>query len=85
VNGKEITMYATSTKAGQILLYAYDAINGTLVGTHHLGRLNPYDAIDFAPTIEGGLAVLGNTDVNGRFSRITLIKLSEKELIDFAN
>lgn len=84
VNGKEITMYATSTKGGQILLYAYDAINGTLVGTHHLGRLNPYDAIDFAPTIDGGLAVLGNTDVNGRFSRITLIKLSENELIDFA-
>lgn len=84
VNGKEITLYATSTKAGQILLYAYDAINGTLVGTHHLGMLNPYEAIDFVPTIDGGLAVLGNTFVNGRFSRITLIKLSESELIDFA-
>ena len=85
VNGKEITLYATSTKAGQILLYAYDANNGTLVGTHHLGRLNPYEAIDFVPTSDGGLAVLGNTFVNGRFSRITLVKLSEKELIEFAN
>ena len=85
VNGREITMYATSTKGGQILLYAYDAINGTLVGTHHLGRLNPYEAIDFVATNDGGLAVLGNTFVNGRFSRITLIKLSEKELIEFAN
>lgn len=84
VNGREITMYATSTKGGQILLYAYDAINGTLVGTHHLGRLNPYEAIDFVPSNDGGLAVLGNTFVNGRFSRITLIKLSEKELIEFA-
>ena len=85
VNGKEITLYATSTKAGQILLYAYDAISGKLVGTHHLGRLNPYEAIDFVTTTDGGLAVLGNTFVNGRFSRITLIKLSEKELIGFAN
>ena len=85
VNGTEITLYATSTKAGQILLYAYDALAGTLVGTHHLGRLNPYEAIDFASTTDGGLAVLGNTYVNGRFSRITLIKLSEKELIGFAN
>lgn len=85
VNGREITMYATSTKGGQILLYAYDAISGTLVGTHHLGRLNPYEAIDFVPSNDGGLAVLGNTFVNGRFSRITLIKLSEKELVEFAN
>jgi hypothetical protein len=84
VNGKEVTLFATSTKGGQILLYAYDAINGTLVGTHHLGRLNPYEAIDFAATADGGLAVLGNTFVNGRFSRITLIKLSEKQLIEFA-
>lgn len=85
VNGQDITLYATSTKAGQILLYAYDAISGKLVGTHHLGRLNPYEAIDFVTTSDGGLAVLGNTFVNGRFSRITLIKLSEKELIGFAN
>jgi hypothetical protein len=85
VNGKDVTIFATSTKGGQILLYAYDAINGTLVGTHHLGRLNPYEAIDFAATADGGLAVLGNTFVNGRFSRITLIKLSEKQLIEFAN
>ena len=85
VNGQDITLYATSTKAGQILLYAFDTITGKLVGTHHLGRLNPYEAIDFVPTTDGGLAVLGNTFVDGRFSRITLIKLSEKELIGFAN
>lgn len=85
VNGKEITLFATSTKGGQILLYAYDATSGKLIGTHHLGRINPYEAIDFVPTTDGGLAVLGNTFVNGRFSRITLMKLSEKELIGFAN
>ncbi len=84
VNGKDVTMFATSTKGGQILLYAYDPINGTLIGTHHLGRLNPYQAIDFESTSDGGLAILGNTYVNGRFSRIALIKLSEKQLIDFA-
>lgn len=85
VNGKEVTLYATSTKAGQILLYAYDPLSGSLIGTHHLGRLNPYEAIDFVSTEDGGVAVLGNTYVNGRFSRITLIKLSEKELLEFAN
>lgn len=84
VNGKLTTIFATSTKGGQILLYAYDATNGKLIGTHHLGQLNPYEAIDFVVTTDGGLAVLGNTFVNGRFSRISLTKLSEKELIEFA-
>ena len=84
VNGKDVTMFATSTKGGQILLYAYDPIDGKLIGTHHLGRLNPYQTIDFESTTDGGLAILGNTYVNGRFSRIALIKLSEKQLIEFA-
>jgi len=84
VNGKDIMMFATSTKGNQILLYAYDTIDGNLVGTHHLGRLNPYEAIDFSASADGGIAVLGNTYVNARFSRITLIKLSEKQLMEFA-
>jgi hypothetical protein len=84
VNGKEVTIFATTTKAGQILLYAYDAINGNLVGTQHLGQVNPYEAIDFTATADGGLAVLGSSYVNGRFSRICLIKLSEKQVIQFA-
>jgi hypothetical protein len=84
VNGKEVIMFATSTKGGQILLYAYDAIDGSLVGTHHLGNINPYGAIDFVNTHDGGLAILGSTNVNGRFSRIAMVKLSEKQLIEFA-
>lgn len=84
INGKDVTIFATSTKSGQILLYAYDALSGSLIGTHHLGRLNPYEAVNFVSTNDGGLAVLGNTFVNGRFSRITLIKLSEKQLLEFA-
>jgi len=84
VNGKLTTIFATSTKGGQILLYAYDATSGKLIGTYHLGQLNPYEAIDFVVTTDGGLAVLGNTYVNGRFSRISLTKISEKELLEFA-
>lgn len=84
VNGREVVLFATSTKGTQMLLYAYDPINGSLIGTHHLGRINPYEAISFVATEDGGLAILGNTFVNGRFSRISLIKLSEKQLLEFA-
>jgi len=80
LNGKKITMYATTTKAGEILLYAYDAATGVLAGTYHVGNINPYEAIRFLKTTDGGLAILGNTFVNGRFSRIALIKLSASQL-----
>jgi hypothetical protein len=85
IYGQKVVVYATSTKAGEILLYAYDATTGTLVGTYHLGHINPYSAIDFTTTTDGGLAILGNTYVNGRFSRITLIKLSALQLDGIIN
>jgi hypothetical protein len=85
IYGQKVVIYATTTKAGEILLYAYDAAAGTLVGTYHLGHINPYSAIDFTNTTDGGLAILGNTFVNGRFSRIALIKLSARQLDELIN
>jgi hypothetical protein len=85
IYGQKVVIYATSTKAGEILLYAYDAAAGTLLGTYHLGHINPYAAIDFTTTADGGLAILGNTFVNGRFSRITLVKLSALQLDELIN
>jgi len=85
IYGQKVIIYATSTKAGEILLYAYDASSGTLVGTYHIGHINPYSAIDFTTTTDGGLAILANTFVNGRFSRITLIKLSALQLDKIIN
>ncbi len=84
INGKAVTMYGTSTKSGQMLLYAYDRASGSLIGTQHIGNINPYESIKFVATHDGGLAVLGNTYVNGRFSRIALVKLSEAQLMEFA-
>lgn len=84
VNGRQISLFSTTTKGGQVLLYAYDAVSGTLTGTHHLGHINPFESIDFEKTNDGGLVILGSTAVNGRFSKINLIKLSKQQLIDFA-
>lgn len=82
--GKKVIMYGTSTKSGQMLLYAYDQASGTLIGTQNIGNINPYESVKFVATEDGGLALLGNTFVNGRFSRIALVKLSEAQLMEFA-
>lgn len=82
IEGKRVTIFATTTKAGEVLLYAYDTASGVLAGTYHVGNLNPYEAVSFLETTDGGLAILGNTFVNGRFSRIALIKLSKTQLTE---
>ena len=83
INGSQVTFFATNTKNNQILLYAYDAGNGQLRGTLHLGQVNAYRAVMFQKTSDDGLIVLGSTDVAGRFSRICLFKLSQQQIINF--
>ncbi len=85
INGQQVLLYGSNTKGGQIILLAYDAGTGALLGTKYLGFSNPYQISGFSTTEDSGLAVVGNTSVAGRFDRICLFKLSEKELIDFIN
>jgi len=64
-------------------LYAYDAEDGTLLSLKYLGQTSPYEIGNFVKTLDGGLIVLGNTFVAGRFSRLCLFKLTKSELEDF--
>ncbi len=85
VNGKATVLYATNTKSGQILLLAYDALSGELLGTRYLGFSNPYEIAGFIQTKDDGLAVAALTYVAGRFPRVCLIKLSKDELADLGS
>lgn len=85
INGQQVLLYGSNTRSGQIILLAYDADTGILMGTKYLGFSNPYQISGFTPTDDAGLAVVGNTSVAGRFDRLCLFKLSEQELIDFIN
>ena len=58
IDGSQVTFFATNTKNSQILLYAYDAGNGQLRGTLHLGQVNAYRSVMFQKTSDGGLVVL---------------------------
>jgi hypothetical protein len=80
LDGRNVTMIASNTKRGEILLSAYDAGSGTLMGTKYLGFSNPFEVANLAPTLEGGLAVVGTTYATGRFARVCLFKLSVEDL-----
>lgn len=80
VPGRNILVYNTTTKSGQIVLYFYEESSGALLGTRHYGFSNPYEAANFTATAEGGLALVGTTYLAGRFPRIVLMKISKEEL-----
>ncbi len=87
VNGTQSILYGSNTKSGQIILMAYEIAGSesTLMGTKYLGSTYPYEIAGFTQTVDGGLAVVGNTSVAGRFDRICMFKLSANELSELVN
>lgn len=80
VNEKDVILYASNTKSGQIGIYVYDMANGDFLGSRYLGFSNPYEVNSMINTMDNGLAIGATTYVTGRFPRITLFKLSPEEL-----
>ncbi len=81
--GRSVILFGTHTKSRQLMLYAYDKDNGELLGTQYLGQTDPYRLGNFVSTQDGGLAVMAETSVAGRFSRLSLFKLSAEEVNNF--
>jgi len=81
--GQEIILYGTHTKRRQLVFYAYDKASGELISVNYLGQTNPYRIGDFVVTGDGGLAVVSETYLAGKFSRIALFKLSKQEFSDW--
>ena len=80
INDKDVVLYASNTKSGQIGIYVYDRSNGEFLGSKYLGFSNPFEVNSMINTTDEGMAIGATTYVTGRFPRITLFKLSAKEL-----
>ena len=74
-------LYATSTQNNQVVLYGFDQTSGAVLGTSYLGNGNPYTLAAVTPTLDGGIAILARTSLEGRFPRIALFK-RDKEFLD---
>ena len=53
---------------------------GTLLGSKRLGSESPYLAGNITTTGDGGLAILSNTLISGRISRLAILKISAEEV-----
>ncbi len=74
-------LYATNTQNRQVVLYGFSQQAGNILGTSYLGDGNPYTLAAITPTLDGGVAILAQTAIEGRFSRIALFK-RDKDFIE---
>lgn len=75
------TIIAAETEGRQIALYFYESATGALRGIHKVGYINPYTLASIRLDAENNLLVLGTTYVSGRFERVFLSKIPNKELL----
>lgn len=80
VKGEDIVFFAATTNAGNIVLYAYGLLDRNILGKTYFGGTRFYEAADLIGTNDGGLAILGTTNVLDRIKRICLFKLSSADL-----
>ena len=80
INDKDVILYASNTKSGQIGIYVYEQSTGDFLGSKYLGFSNPFEVNSIINTTDKGIAIGATTYVTGRFPRITLFKISSEEL-----
>ena len=80
INGNEIIVVSTVTRSNQVLILFFDPETGVMNTSRYFGSTYPVSLASVIPTEEGGLAVLTQTYVAGRFSRIQLFKISPEKL-----
>ncbi len=80
VQDKSLLVYAFTTKTNQVTLYFHDPETAEFVGQKVFGFANPVKIKSVKPTQDGGLALLLETHVFGRYRRIALQKVPKDYL-----
>jgi hypothetical protein len=80
INGKQTEIIAAETKDNQVLLLFFDIETGTILTSKYLGSTYPVKLATVIATSEGGIAVLVQTQVAGRFARIELFKIPPEDI-----
>ncbi|MBK8881697.1 MAG: hypothetical protein IPN67_04730 [Bacteroidales bacterium] len=80
LNKKEIIITGTKTRSNQVLLLFFNAKTGSLETSRYFGSTYPVNLASVIPTSEGGLVILTQTFVAGRFPRIQLYKIPPEKL-----
>ncbi len=80
LHNREVVVFASQTKSNRIVLYFFDKENGQLLTIKYLSSTNPVIVSALVSAGDGGLVILAQTYVAGRFPRNSLFKLSPEEI-----
>jgi hypothetical protein len=80
MHGKEVIVYASETKSNHLVIYFFEKSTGKLLTSKSLNSTNPVDIADLIVTADGGLAILAQTYVAGRFPRISIFKVAAGDI-----
>jgi hypothetical protein len=83
INGRNVVVYVADLANNKIGLYVYDASNGAFIGQKYLGYSFATKLGSITTTNDGGMAILCQTLVSGRFGRLCLFKLSKAQVEEF--
>lgn len=82
LKGKNVIIFGSNTKSGQIGLYVYDEVTGEFLSSKYVGYSNPFEIAAMVQTPGGDLVISGTTYIAGRLPRFCLIKVPENEIKD---
>lgn len=82
LDSKNVIIFGSNTKSGQIGLYVYDETTGEFLSSKYLGYSNPFEIAALVQTPEGDIVVSGTTYIAGRLPRFCLIKVPKDEIKD---
>lgn len=80
IGGKETVVFATNTNNNQVIIFVYDIATNELILKKYLGFSNPVVVGALIQTADGGIAVLVQTMVAGRFKRLGVYKIPKEHL-----
>jgi hypothetical protein len=80
IDGNETIVFATNTNSNQVIIYAYDITGTRLLFKKYLGFSNPVKVGSIIQTSDGGIGILVQTMVAGRFKRLGFYKIPKEYL-----
>lgn len=85
VDGRRLICVISQTRDLKVRLALYNETGGSLAGAQVLGFGNPLDITSVKPTRDGGLILLGSSNVSGRIKRLYVIKMAKEEILTLLN
>jgi hypothetical protein len=79
-HNKEVVVYASQTKSNSLVLYFFNKADGKLLATKNVASTNPVNIAGLISTSDGGLALLAQTYVAGRFPRVAIFKIAPGDI-----